>query len=350
MEMDRCQGPKEPLLELTDLKRLQTFIGLGHLDQKEFAERLRQQVIQIGREDSQLALWCRRRASLLEYEISGIPLHPREISQSLVAWTYAITNAGVILRDNPIDAGSIGEQLRREILISAALAALSAFAPVNGLQYSANLMVPMDVANIPQILAFDAAIDLWGPVDGKVLSIICETESAPEHLNFWAPLLRSTNGQERLPGAPSAFDLNRGSAVFKADRPSMSGFLPALASRWDTYMDTNFKEDMFISLPFAVMDGHRNTVIAVLNINVNISDDTLYRAYHREWLEEAVNRAAPFIGLALVSWHLESYAKGNLIPIDTGVASWNYLPGAHALMAPVIEYKADDDGGTKATA
>ena len=68
-------------------------------------------------------------------------------------------------------------------------------------------------------------------------------------------------------------------------------------------MQNDFTEHMFVSIPLLVPDASAPTrttlVAAIANVNADIDvEDGWRRAYHKEWLDVLIQRAAPFIEIA----------------------------------------------------
>ena len=334
--------PHPPCLRTEELDNLQKQAGLEHLDATTFLRGLRDHGKELLREHPMLRLWIETRISLLEYKITPPLLVPDELRRTEVQLRRSLLSVQNILWQSPANASALATELTTVAMQSAAQAAFQILGG-NPCRLSANLMVPTTARE--QIASTfspneyakantDKAAGLWEGYGAatKFLVVVAETAKA-NHLGFWIPIVRGDKGSD-LPGAPFAYQRIQGASVFKDDLPPLTGFPTELTARWNAYMLNDFKESLFISLPFRVPTGHLGTeiVAAVLNVNADPQDIGAWRrAYHQEWLSVAANYAAPFIEIAYYAIQVQMAAQRDLaqshISLDTGHSSWDTLPG-----------------------
>jgi hypothetical protein len=332
----RWLSPRRPTPIAADIAAIQSVAGLDHLDRKTFSAKLTETLEELQRDHPRLALWILRRLALLDEPPE------EEVFQELKdnAWRigYSLATALLVARQEPPEAN----RLAKDACVSALTAAAEAVRRVlgkGGCSLSANLMVPAALGANPvpcleptNIVTSNAgkAEALWRELPSykkeKSLVIMAETPGVNQ-VGFWVPLAL---GDEKacLPGAPAAFIFQRAAAVFANDLPSLVGFPGTLRETWNHYMHQDFEDQMFVSLPFVMRKtatGNQQT-IAVLNVNANPpSDDGWRRGYHDEWLVQATERAAPFMGLALLalSVQLETSPTSQRTGIEPGSEVWN---------------------------
>jgi hypothetical protein len=249
----------------------------------------------------------------------------------VVAYLYSLRPSGLV--------AASAEELSWAAL-SAASQELCISLATGPCEYNANLMVPVsssggkaELGAFSGMAAAERASTVWSAVPEveRCLLVAAETEQAG-HLGFWVPLARGNRG-EYLPGAPAAFMGMSGTAVFKNDLPDLTGFPKEVNAAWGEYMHRHFKQDLFISIPYFVPmpNGIGTKVAAILNVNVQSQNESWCRAYHKEWLDIATRRLAPFIELALYATLVRAEAArrngDGYVELDTGALTWNNLPG-----------------------
>jgi hypothetical protein len=243
-----------------------------------------------------------------------------------------MNQALVLSGHDPERANSIASRSIFTAMKAAALAVADSLGESDS-AVNSNLMVPMRGEFFKATDASEQsenerrAQDIWQTTgDERRLVIVAETLGS-DHRGFWVPLIQG-EGSKWLPGAPEAWALQRGSAVYKDDLPRLSGFAQSLNARWQAFMLDRFRQRLFVSLPFRVSDGIGGWLVpCVLNVNVDTSDvGSWRRAMHAEWLEIARERARPFIEVAFNGLLLIfSDVTGRPI-LDTGSDDWNTLP------------------------
>ena len=322
--------PAEPTLSLKELSGLQKAAGLDHLTFQEFLLELRSRCREFQRNHSTMSKWVRKRIALMDYAIDGVPTYPRELVEAQSGLLFQYTQANHLIWQDPEEAQNATDNLIRDLLLTAAGAALSAFSnEYRGWNCSANIMLPFNAENLPQVGRFLNAQTVWGVPEGRCLSVVTDTSS--ENIGFWVPL-RKTGGYS-TPGAAMAFNHLEGSAVFKDDLPPLPGLSTAVVSAWTTYMQNIFEDTMFVSIPLSVIDGHGNSPIAVLNINVSPppNSEEIWRACQPEYLKEAQARAATYLTQLILTYQLGQRARGirgqDILLLESAAEEWNDVPG-----------------------
>ena len=343
----RWLRPNSPCLGVEELGQLQSELGLTDIELRDFAKEIRYECLQLTRDHPELALWVRRRCTLLDLVLEP-PAQPSSDSvraqiglhQTLmqaVSYVYSVSDtAAIVGMVDELSATALNAAAQEVCLILGKGAAY----------VNANLMVPLRPSstvlnfNPGSRDAVERAERLWQTrvTAEKCLMVVAETESAG-HLGFWVPLARGPSGFD-LPGAPAAYFRLAGNAVFKDDLPDLVGFSTALNQDWHDYVRNYLHEDLFVSLPFLVPaappPSAATVVASVLNVNVRPNNaDSWRRAYHKEWMEIATARAAPFIEVAMQAFmvKMEAYRRAHrdFVALDTGSAPWNTLPGSEVV-------------------
>jgi hypothetical protein len=320
---------------LKDLPSVQRMSGLEREHLNVFAERVSELARAVGREHPALELWVARRVALLEFVTHPVNVVPEDLKVAAMFLRNATLQAHISF---PEDAVEAAKAILRTAMRGAADAAVAAFG-AEETRVSANLMVPMPQGHPPyeptEVARENSsrAAALWGAraAKAKRLVIVAEAPGA-EHLGFWIPLDHGAGGAT-LPGAASAFAHRDGAVVFKDDLPALVGFPPELEREWRGYMERDFKEKLFFSLPYRVPKptGGREAA-AVLNVNVDADDLRVWRrAYHREWLCVARDRAEPFMEVAHAALRLIVTHESALL-LDSGSDEFDRL-------IPVVPHK-----------
>jgi hypothetical protein len=336
-------NPNQPVLGLSDLPHIQSEYGFAN-GFKEFARDIQRHSEKLEQAHPQLALWIQRRNALLDFLLdppkarSGhergaqFLLHHRLIQ--LVSYLYAL---------HPLDyVIALADELAAQALTDAGVETSQCLG-TGPCHFNANLMMPIafNISRDSLMSAKGAAAgharEVWAacPLFDRCLIIAAETEDAG-HLGFWVTLARG-NQNQHLPGASSAFLNMEPNAVFKNDLPDLEGFPDQMDAAWKAYMQSHFHQDLFISLPFLVPLSAENPsgrkVAAVININIQSGDKRWKRAYHKEWLEEVMDRVSPLAEIAFFAIQVKVEAAkrsgGLKWEIDTGAETWNRLPGAN---------------------
>ena len=335
----RWLRPTEPACVLDDLPALQRLSGLDHLDQGAFVPRLRERCMEEIRQHPRLRRWIERRLALLDFVLSP----PVDVSEELndvgPPLRQNLMLAVAMLAKGQLEQAALKAQEISSTALAAAAVAVRRVLGTSDCKLSANLMIPtvLDAITGPQCASSPIAkgnaergAELWHDVSAvgeRCLLVVAETASA-NHLGFWIPLAQG-NGKTYLPGAPSAYISLEGAAVFQDDLPDLvPTFSETLDAAWKNYMVKHFKEAMFVSIPFRLDSTTGPTVGAVLNVNATPHpDDGWRRAYHREWLRVARNRAAPLIEVAYWAAHIRRAAQPTEWPqIDSGTPQWDTFP------------------------
>lgn len=100
----------------------------------------------------------------------------------------------------------------------------------------------------------------------------------------------------------------------------LEGFSTEMQEEWDRYMNREFPNDLFISLPVRV--PNRSTPVAVLNVNVNVEKEASrqwYRAYGKQWTAQAEEFSTEFTELALRALALSHQIELRCPALDLGV-------------------------------
>lgn len=167
--------------------------------------------------------------------------------------------------------------------------------------FRANLMLPVNWEVLDSPFFMDdstgrrnkeRADHLWQHTNqqlSEVLVVVAEAGGRNSYFGFWVPVYSDS---VILPGSPTAYQEDEGSAVFKDDLPPFSEEIPRRQiEAWRYYMRSDFEEDLFVSLPFRLNSSKK--VSAIFNINVRMKKDKQKgeqdgwrRAYHRVWLRK----------------------------------------------------------------
>lgn len=324
--------PATPTRTLAELPGLQQMCGLDHVHPTAFAAHLAELAAAVGRDHPPLRLWVALRIALLEYAThppSAVTPDDHKISAMLLR-NATLRAQSMVPFDEKV-AIQLASKILRQAMDGAADAAKTAFG-AEDCALSANLMIPLRDGHPPfepNELAREnsrRALELWGVeyADTKRLVIVAETHGS-KHLGFWIPAINGQGGAT-LPGAAAAYTLRDGGVVFKDDLPPLTGFPPALQERWRSYMEHDFTERLFFSLPFRVPRPTGGRVAAaVLNVNVDARDLGIWRrAYHREWLCVARDRAEPFIEMAYAALRI-ILTQQPVLFLDSGSDEWDRL-------------------------
>jgi hypothetical protein len=329
----RWLRPARPILKLENLRGLQSLVGMDHHHSATFAACLAEHCNDVAREYPGLALWVGRRVALLEFIAKPPPDADEDLKVAPMALRKLILQAHYSRADETGDPIALADEVLSRAMDGAAHAVRSALG-AEDVDVSANLMFhsprkPVAPPGDTRVVAnAECANAMWGshPTDTPCLVIVAETRNS-RHLGFWVPLLFGDGGVT-LPGAPTAFTNRDGAAVFKDDLPSVAPFGAALEGRWRSYMVNEFRHMLFVSVPYRIPRGGKSREsIAVLNVNVTPGADVSpwRRAYHREWLRVARDRAEPFLDVAADALML-IYGKKPTALIDTVSPLWDSLP------------------------
>jgi hypothetical protein len=351
----RWLRPHEPLCGLKDMPALQKLSGLDHLGTSEFARHVGEHCLENIRKHPLLRRWIDKRLALLDFVASPPKADPEEhdigasLRQNIIIATALLTDGRVV------EALDLAERVSAKALGAAAVSVKRVLGKLD-CRLSANLMIATILtdngaprAGTSRVSKDNAAraTELWNGYakSGEpCLVVVAETTKA-NHLGFWVPMIQ---GKQRvhLPGAPTAFFTLAGDAVFQDDLPSLSdAFDEKLDRRWNSYMTEHFKEHMFVSLPLRLQTTAGSAVGAVLNINATPhQDDGWRRAYHREWLGAAQDRAAPFLEIAYWAAHLRRAGAPRFWPrIDSDTREWDTFPvGLDGLEEPLHLEDSDE--------
>jgi hypothetical protein len=308
-------------LSVGDLRVLQEQSGLEMLSSAIFAAQLAQDCFELISVHPCLRLWGLRRIGLLE----SVFLPSRRLAAELA-------DIGVALRRELLIASRMAGQASTRLsvntaricsiaLAASAHAVADIFRDGSSCQVSANLMltgrhwaVPREHSSMATIQANQRrATALWEGFDDfeETLVVVAETTEA-SHVGFWVPAPVDDGGDTLIPGATTAFRRSQGSTVFRDDLPPLGVLPDAVKTAWYRYMQYQFQDDMFISLPLQapMTDVGLRRAIAVVNVNVKMSDDRGWRrAYQQEWLERASERASEFAEIAYWAYVLFSFAS-----------------------------------------
>jgi hypothetical protein len=346
----RWLQPDSPCLGIAELERLQMEVGLGDVDLAEFAREIKYECRQLSRDHPELNLWIRRRSALLDYILEPPQQPSSESVRAVMGLHQGLMQAVsyVYSMENMEAVAGMADDLSATAL-NAAAQEVCLILGKGPCYVNANLMVPLKLTDSsgPGFtpagagVAVERSARLWAgrASAAKCLMVVAETENAG-HLGFWVPLARGADGVANLPGAPAAYFGLVGDAVFKDDPPDLVGFPNDLNRDWQEYILHHLHEDLFVSLPFLVPGAPppsaATTVAAVLNVNVRPSDaENWRRGYHKEWLEIASGRAAPFVEVAFHAFlvKMEAYrrARGSFVALDTGIQPWDTLPGSQVV-------------------
>jgi hypothetical protein len=328
----RWLRPARPALKLESLPGLQSLVGMDHVGVDTFATCLIEQCNETARDHPGLALWIANRVALLEY-IARPPAAPDEdLKVAPMALGRLMMQAQYKRTADPEGAVALAQEVLSRAMHGAAHAVRSAFG-AEDVDLNANLM--FRCPHRPPIAAGDTRAQanarcgesLWGPqpADTPCLVIVAESTNS-RHLGFWIPMIKDEAGA-CLPGAPLAFTNRVGAAVFKDDLPPLKSFGGGLELRWLSYMATEFRDMLFVSVPFRIPRGGKGRdTVAVLNVNVTPNDIAPWRrAYHAEWLKLARDRAEPFLDVAANALLLLT-GKDPMAIIDSASPLWDKLP------------------------
>lgn len=327
--------PRSPIPTTRNLPAIQRLATLDHVAPVVFAERLVERCRDIARDHQELALWVNRRIPPLEYVCQPPGRVPDEIADATMTWRMAIIRAA----SGNMSIGAVEDAAARilERAMDAAAQEVESAIGARDSRISANLMVPIPgredalgrfVEDDPRSRQNNRrAVDLWGEPDPKEprLVIVAETQGS-NHKGFWVPLFQGDSGTH-LPGAPTAFAHRQGNAVFKDDLPPLRGFPHGTDARWRAYMVNDFREKLFVSLPFQAPTAKgRRVTAAVLNVNADAADlGPWRRLYHDEWVCAARDRVRPLIEVACAAFLIMMSREQGAF-LDTGSALWNSLP------------------------
>jgi hypothetical protein len=323
--------PAEPRLTTKDLAGLRAAVGLDHVHLQTFALRVIEACREITRDHAQLMPWGEYRVAALEFEAHPPPAPAAELIETATRLRSLNIRAHHLHYAAPSDAQVLARQTVDAALEGAGRAVMQLFTAEEG-AFSANLMVPIvstDVPYKPTPVAgrnAEIASALWGGIQAERRLVVVGETRRSSHLGFWIPLARGEHGAV-LPGAPTAFLQSRGHAVFKDDPPPLTGFGEAMQLRWRQYMATEFRERLFLSLPYLYPDRGTLRPVAVLNVNVDTTDLSGWlRAHHKEWLRLARDRVQPFVEIAMAALVLILAAGRGIPRLDSGSDDWDTLP------------------------
>lgn len=316
-------------MSLDALPAIQREAGLDHYARGAFVETLRYHCGLVAVDHPQLARWIGTRQSLLDFRLTTAAEMPRELGGLSAVFEVELVRASQFLWQGEHGvrlASKLADKLQTEALLAAGVALCSVMNIGEQDQPPAvNLMIPIKaVGSEPGFSPNDCAKAnveharrVWGGIPQKeiehYLVIVAETRD-DEHLGFWVPTLKD-HSRPPLPGAPVAFQHGHGTSVFKSDLPAMEqlGFPRVLEKEWETYMEREFREKLFVSIPLVLPGrGAGSTVAGVVNINATPHDESRswLRACHREWLQVAIDRVAPFARMAYYCHLLKAKALG----------------------------------------
>ncbi len=329
--------PQEPHWD--DLKALAKSVGADHMNLPAFCGRLRDECNEIVREHSDLKRWVCRRLALLDAVVVSRKLD-RSRRDEVFALRNALSDCTELLVTDPAEATYLSENLCQAAILGAGNAVVDAIAEVAGLNANLMFSVPCGyrVSGSAERLANqDRADRLWQNVGDHTHRLVVLAESTgASHVGFWVPVIPSGPGV-RLPGATEAIAGNA-SLVLKEDLPPLRGFSHQMESDWEAYMQREFNHDLFLSLPVRVPG--RSTPVAVLNVNVNVRQETKrhwYRAYGAYWTRQAEEYAWEFLDLALRGMMLVAQRSAGMPALDCGVprpAAAMLLPASTEVTEP----------------
>lgn len=334
--------PREDPYGLDDLPRLQRFCGLDHIGLEPFRSELRVVCLELREEHPKLSLWIDKRIALLDFKRGRVQDLPQDkVYLGIMFRQSQMLAQNLVHKGEFKDAAKMARQLANEAMHAAGQVAKLHLARDVSKQWqiSANLMVPYDFTDLSREDFFpddisktnnEKASTLWRSIGNirKCLVAVAETPDAG-HLGFWVPLSSGAINMQ-LPGAPEAFHKLEGKAIFKEDLPPLTGFSAELTAAWINYMINEVNGHVILSTPFISPKSPSQSfedVVAVFNMHISPHDESLKRAYHKEWLTVVSKQISQFIEVSYNATRFRILAEngGKVRGIENGSTVFDVL-------------------------